>query len=102
MLRGEGYEVLLAADGDEAIELAGRNRVDVLLTDLTMPGVGGNELADTLRAAAPALKVMFMSDFADGGDFSATSLPPATTFLEKPFTFAILRERMRDLVELRA
>ena len=47
VLRGEGYEVLLAADGDEAIALAGSNRVDVLLTDLTMPGIGGHELADT-------------------------------------------------------
>ena len=53
VLRGEGYEVLLAADGDEAIALAGGNRVDVLLTDLTMPGIGGHELADRLRAGAP-------------------------------------------------
>ena len=101
VLRGEGYEVLLAADGDEAIELAGRNRVDVLLTDLTMPGIGGHELADRLRARAPDLKVMFMSGFAEGGDFSASSLPPATAFLEKPFTFTMLSERMRDLISSR-
>ncbi len=98
VLRGEGYEVLLAADGDEAIELAGRNRIDVLLTDLTMPGIGGHELADRLRAGAPELKVMFMSGFAEGGDFSASSLPPATAFLEKPFTFTMLSERMRELI----
>jgi two-component system, cell cycle sensor histidine kinase and response regulator CckA len=98
ILRGEGYEVLLAANGDEAIELADGNRVDVLLTDLTMPGIGGHELADKLRAGAPALKVMFMSGFADGGDFSATALPPATSFLEKPFTFTMLSERMRELI----
>ena len=53
VLRGEGYEVLLAADGDEAIALAGSNRVDVLLTDLTMPGIGGHELADRLRDGRP-------------------------------------------------
>ena len=98
VLRGEGYEVLLAADGDEAIALARSNRVDVLLTDLTMPGIGGHELADRLRAAAPALKVMFMSGFAEGSDFSTTALPPATAFLEKPFTFTMLSERMRELV----
>ena len=98
VLRGEGYEVLLAADGDEAIALAGSNRVDVLLTDLTMPGIGGHELADRLRAAAPALKVMFMSGFAEGSDFSTSALPPATAFLEKPFTFTMLSERMRELV----
>jgi two-component system, cell cycle sensor histidine kinase and response regulator CckA len=98
VLRGEGYEVLLAADGDEAIALAGSTHVDVLLTDLTMPGIGGHELADRLRAGAPALKVMFMSGFAEGGDFSASALPPATAFLEKPFTFTMLSERMRELI----
>ena len=102
VLRGEGYEVLLAADGDEAIALAGSNRVDVLLTDLTMPGIGGHELADRLRADTPALKVMFMSGFADGNDFSTSALPPATAFLEKPFTFTMLSERMRELVAVRS
>jgi len=98
VLRSEGYEVLLAADGDEAIALAAANRVDVLLTDLTMPGIGGHELADRLRAGAPELKVMFMSGFAEGGDFSARALPPATAFLEKPFTFTMLSERIRELI----
>ena len=98
VLRGEGYDVLLAADGDEAIELADANPVDVLLTDLTMPGIGGHELADRLRAGAPELRVMFMSGFAEGKDFSATALPPATAFLEKPFTFTMLSERIRELI----
>jgi CheY-like chemotaxis protein len=98
VLRGEGYEVLLAADGHEAIDLAGRNRIDVLLTDLTMPGIGGHELAVRLRESRPGLKVMFMSGFAEGGDFSAAALPPGTAFLEKPFTFTHLTERVRDLV----
>ncbi len=100
VLRGEGYDVLLAANGDEAMELAAGNRVDVLLTDLSMPGIGGDELADRLRAGAPGLKVMFMSGFAEGGHFSAASMPPATAFLEKPFTFTMLSERMRDLIAL--
>ena len=67
-----------------------------------MPGIGGHELADRLRATTPGLKVMFMSGFAEGGDFSTASLPPATAFLEKPFTFSMLSERMRELVELSA
>ena len=99
VLRAEGYDVVLAADGDEAIEVAGKTPVDVLLTDLTMPGIGGHELADRLRERAPGLKVMFMSGFAEGGDFSASALPPLTVFLEKPFTFSMLSERMRELVE---
>jgi PAS domain S-box-containing protein len=97
VLRGEGYEVILAADGDEALERARTTRVDVLLTDLTMPGIGGRELAERLRADQPALKVMFMSGFADSEGF-AGPLPAATAFLEKPFTFAHLTERVRSLV----
>ena len=64
----------------------------------TMPGIGGHELADRLRAAAPALKVMFMSGFAEGTDFSTSTLPPETAFLEKPFTVTMLSQRMRELV----
>jgi PAS domain S-box-containing protein len=96
VLRGEGYDVLLAADGGEAIELADRNRIDVLLTDLTMPGIGGRELAARLRESRPGLKVMFMSGFVEAGDFPAAA--PGTGFLEKPFTFALLTERVRELV----
>ncbi len=98
VLRGEGYEVILAADGDEAIERARETRVDVLLTDLTMPGIGGRELAERLREERPELKVMFMSGFADSEGFAGGTFPAATAFLEKPFTFAHLTERVRALV----
>jgi nitrogen-specific signal transduction histidine kinase/CheY-like chemotaxis protein len=98
VLRGEGYDVILAADGDEAIERARDARVDLLVTDLTMPGIGGRELAERLRAERPELKVMFMSGFADSDTFSGGPIPAATAFLEKPFTFAHLTERVRSLV----
>jgi PAS domain S-box-containing protein len=98
VLRGEGYEVILAADGAEALERAEEARVDVLLTDLTMPGIGGRELAERLREARPELKVMFMSGFADSETFAGGAIPTATAFLEKPFTFAHLTDRVRSLV----
>jgi CheY-like chemotaxis protein len=98
VLRGEGYDVILAADGDEAIERARDTRVDLLVTDLTMPGIGGRELAERLRAERPELKVMFMSGFADSDTFSGGPIPASTAFLEKPFTFAHLTERVRSLV----
>ena len=66
MLAGQGYEVLVAQDGEEAIELAGRNTIDVLLTDLTMPKVGGREVAERLRESQPALKVVYMSGIRRG------------------------------------
>jgi PAS domain S-box-containing protein len=98
-LRAEGYDVLLAADGDEALAHAREARIDVLLTDLTMPGIGGRELADRLRADRPELKVMFMSGYADADAFAGGNLSEATVFLEKPFTFAHLKERVHALVQ---
>jgi CheY-like chemotaxis protein len=97
VLRGEGYDVILAGDAEEALERVQGARVDVLLTDLTMPGIGGRELADRLREQRPELKVMFMSGYADADTFGGT-MPAATAFLEKPFTFAHLTERVRALV----
>ena len=96
MLVGEGYEVLVAQDGEEAIELADSNTFDVLLTDLTMPKVGGREVAERLRESQPALKVVYMSGYAE--DLPPGALPPATSFLGKPFTFAELTETVQALI----
>ena len=96
MLVGEGYDVLVAQDGEEAIELAGSNTFDVLLTDLTMPKVGGREVAERLRESQPALKVVYMSGYAE--DLPPGALPPATSFLGKPFTFAELTETVQALI----
>ena len=96
MLVGEGYEVLVAQDGEEAIELAGRSTIDVLLTDLTMPKVGGREVAERLRESQPGLRVIYMSGYAE--DLPTGALPPATSFLGKPFTFAELTETVHSLL----
>jgi len=98
VLAGDGHEVLLAAGADEALALADGRRIDVLLTDLTMPGLGGRELAGRLRAATPELKVVFMSGFAEDGTYSPEALPPRTAFLQKPFTFAGLTGIVRELL----
>ena len=73
-------------------------RIDVLLTDLTMPGIGGHELADWLRATTPGLKVMFMSGFAEGGDFDRLAAGDGVP--GEAFTVSMLSERIRELVEL--
>jgi PAS domain S-box-containing protein len=97
VLTSDGYEVLTAADGDEALDLADGVQLDLLLTDLTMPGIGGRDLADRLRASRPGLKVLFMSGYADEAVLDG---PPAagTSFLEKPFTFETLSRQVRELL----
>jgi PAS domain S-box-containing protein len=97
-LEGEGYRALVANDGQDALSLATENHVDLLLTDLTMPKLGGRQLAEQLRVANPDLKVLYMSGYAEGGILSDGVLPPATAFLSKPFTFAELAEKVRSLL----
>jgi PAS domain S-box-containing protein len=98
VLESGGYEVLVAADGAEALRLAHRRSIDLLLTDMTMPGLGGEEVASRLRADLPRLKVIYMSGYADSGLLSAGALPDGAAFLEKPFTFAALTEAVGALL----
>ena len=96
MLAGQGYDVLVAQDGEEALDRAAQHSIDVLLTDLSMPNVGGREVAERLREAQPDLKVIYMSGYAE--DLPTGALPPSTSFLGKPFTFAELTETVRALI----
>jgi len=98
VLEGVGFQVLVAQDGAEALGLAQSRHVDVLLTDLRMPNLGGRDLATRLRASHPALKVVYMSGYADSGILSDGVLPPGTAFLEKPFTFTELTETVQGLM----
>ncbi len=98
ILTRAGYEVLVAADGHSALELAGRHpgRIDLLLTDVTMPGMSGPELARTLTIARPAIRVMFMSGYAEspagkGGE-------PEGPVVLKPFNRTELVEAVRGVL----
>ena len=95
-----GFDVLPASRADEAIEIARRHRgrIDVLLTDLVMPGRNGRELASLLRAMRPDVAVVMMSGYASdvlpgGRDYS-----PDERLLHKPFTRAQLSAALRDVL----
>ena len=91
-LQSLGYHVLEATDGADALERwdAERGRIDLVLTDVVMPRMGGVELVATLRARNPSLKVVMMSGYA-GKDGPLNDAP----MLEKPFTRAALAELVR-------
>jgi two-component system cell cycle sensor histidine kinase/response regulator CckA len=63
-----------------------------------MPGLGGREVTERLRELRPDLKVVFMSGYADGG-IPEPVLPAKTEFLEKPFTFSELKDKVRGLLD---
>jgi PAS domain S-box-containing protein len=88
MLTDVGHRVLAAANADEAEQAAREHAgpIDVLLTDLIMPGLGGPELAERLLAEQAELRVVFMSGYADEAVVRRGVISPGTLFLEKPFT----------------
>ncbi|MBZ5620802.1 MAG: PAS domain S-box protein [Acidobacteriia bacterium] len=88
ILRGLGYEVLEAADGGEALSVAGRHDrpIRLLVSDIIMPGMNGKELAAQLAALQPRMKVMFMSGYTDRIMSETGVLDNSVAFLQKPFT----------------
>jgi two-component system cell cycle sensor histidine kinase/response regulator CckA len=84
-----GYTVLEAADGESAIKIATAQTtpIDLLLTDVEMPGMHGTRLAEQLRAVLPRLPVLFMSGYSDVNDpFQPSPSSPQYRFVAKPFT----------------
>lgn len=100
-LRANGYRVLDAQDGKAAIELAKdfAARIDLLLTDVILPGVSGRGVAEQLRLSRPAMKVIYMSGYTD--DFIANHgiIDPETVLLEKPFPITLLLRTIREALD---
>ncbi|MDQ3427791.1 MAG: response regulator, partial [Gemmatimonadota bacterium] len=101
LLERHGYTVLEARHGVDALRLleeTGRN-VDLVLSDVVMPEMGGRELVERLRAERPQLKVIYMSGYTEQAITSGGVLPPRTAFLEKPFTVDQLMRLVRELLD---
>src|SRR4051812_9738827 len=95
-----GYEVVEAANGQMALDLVSRDpRVDAVLTDLAMPGIGGRELAQRLRVSRPDLPVVFMSGYTDDVVLRRGLLESGVPFLEKPLSPVKLAEKMRQVLD---
>ncbi|HYC34053.1 MAG TPA: ATP-binding protein, partial [Gemmatimonadales bacterium] len=95
-----GYQVLDAGSAQEALELTdgGRRRIDLLITDVVMPGMGGPALAERLVAAQPGLPVLYISGYAEEAIRRQGSLPAGGALLEKPFTADQLARRVREAI----
>ena len=101
VLRLRGYRVLEASDGEEAIHILqerGRD-VQLVLTDVIMPKVGGGELARQLKAMRPDLPLIFMSGYPDDQISKAAGLPLGRRFLRKPITPDALSRAVREALD---
>ncbi len=101
VLREHGYAVLEASDATSAMELASDlgSRVDMLLTDIAMPGRTGPELAEALSESRPGLKVLYVSGYAEDSEVRQRFVDRELSFLEKPFTVERLLTSVRSVLD---
>jgi CheY-like chemotaxis protein len=100
LLQPQGYTVLVAANADEALRVFEENpSIDVLLTDVVMPGASGPELTRQLVEQRPALRVIYMSGYTQEGIVHHGVLKPGIAFLHKPFTSDTLGAKIREVLE---
>ena len=91
ILSREGYRVLEAGNAEDAQAAARGQHIDLIITDVMLPGINGPELARRMQQAAPRLKALFIS-----GHTGSAIIPPGASFLAKPFTLAALLEKVRQ------
>jgi len=100
MLRHYGYTVLEAANGSDALQLIEQQPppdIDLLITDMIMPKIGGKLLANRLREQQPNAKILYISGYTS--QKLAGSLEPGTTFLQKPFSPDLLVRKVREVLD---
>ena len=97
-LRAQGYRVLEASNGAEALHLQSewKGEIDLLLTDVVMPLMGGKELAQRLQELHPNLKVLYMSGYTQNVVLQQGVLKPGILLLTKPFTASGLFQKVRE------
>ena len=99
ILQSEGYEVLTARTGDEALQLVQQNGpIELLLTDVVMPGMNGHELAERLMALHPGLKTIYMSGYSEGVSVVSSCLKTDRAFIQKPFTLEHLTTTVKQVL----
>jgi PAS domain S-box-containing protein len=100
VLRQLGYSVLEATDGKDGLRVAGEHPgpIDLLLTDIVMPQLGGVGLLERLRVVHPHIKVLFMSGYTAHTIVHHSILEAGVAFLQKPFTPEVLARKVREVL----
>jgi CheY-like chemotaxis protein len=102
VLKQQGYAVFEASHGEEAMKVAQEHAeegIDLLLTDVVMPGMSGRELAQKLGFLLPKMKVLYMSGYTDDAIVRHGVLEGGVNYLQKPFTLDSLARKVREVLD---
>jgi PAS domain S-box-containing protein len=99
VLKELGYSTLEADDGSAALKiLDSKQRVDLVISDIGLPGLNGRQIIDAARETRPSLKVLFMTGYAENAAIAAGFLEPGMAMITKPFAMEALATRIRDML----
>src|ERR1700690_3353748 len=100
-LENQGYRILDAEDGAAALQIAAGHRgtIDLLLTDVVMPGMNGRELAAKITSQRPEIHVLYMSGYTENAIGHDGLLDAGINLLQKPFSLPTLKDRVRELMD---
>ena len=100
-LQAQGYNVLVAGNGQEALALAAPANccVDLMITDVVMPGMSGRELATRMAQSRPGMRVLYLSGYTEDAIVHHGVLDPGTAFLQKPFSLDALACKVREILD---
>ncbi|PZR71680.1 MAG: hybrid sensor histidine kinase/response regulator, partial [Chthoniobacterales bacterium] len=100
VLAEQGYNVICAADGVEALAVAEKfdGTIHLLVTDVIMPHMNGHEVAEKLSSIRPEMKVLYVSGYSDNDIGDHGVLDPRFELLQKPFTPQTLARKIRDVI----
>jgi CheY-like chemotaxis protein len=100
VLQDLGYRALEAADGPAGLKiLQSRQGIDLLVTDVGLPGINGRQLADAARETRPQLKVLFITGYAENATLANGFLDPGMEMITKPFAVEALATRIRNMIQ---
>lgn len=103
ILRDRGYSVTVTADGTEALRAfaAAPHGIDLVVTDLIMPGMNGRELVQAIHQIRPEVKALYISGYTEDEIIRRGLQDPGVAFLHKPFTANQLADEVRSLLDAR-
>jgi two-component system, cell cycle sensor histidine kinase and response regulator CckA len=102
-LKNKGYNVIEAENGEKALEIfkQNNNKIDLIISDVIMPGINGPTLINEIKKTAPNIKVIFISGYAEEAFSDQTLLNKDFYFLSKPFTLTQLATQVKDVLSIK-